>query len=60
MVVLKWRLIFGRFPKVQFGHFRQCIDSKKSPLVSGEDAKRVVEIILAAKKSARKGITVRV
>ena len=44
----------------QFGHFRQCIDSKKSPLVSGEDAKRVVEIILAAKKSARKGITVRV
>ena len=33
-------------------HFLACIKLKKSPMVSAEDGKRVVEIVLAIKKSA--------
>jgi predicted dehydrogenase len=32
-------------------HFLQCVADKTSPMVSGEDGARVLEIALAAKRS---------
>jgi predicted dehydrogenase len=40
-------------------HFLACIKTGEAPLVSGEDGRRVVEIVLAAKKAAAApGVTV--
>ncbi len=40
-------------------HFIKCISGEAIPLVSGETARRVLEIALAAKESAEKGIIIR-
>jgi len=39
-------------------HFVDCIVNDKTPMVTGEDGRRVIEIIMACYKSAEKGITV--
>lgn len=39
-------------------HFLQCISACQSPVVDGEDGRRVLEIALAADRSARTGRTV--
>jgi predicted dehydrogenase len=39
----------------QFKHFLACVGSGDTPLVTGEDGRRAVEIVLAAKRSAREG-----
>jgi len=39
----------------QFRHFIGCIEEGALPLVSGDDGKRVVELVLAAKRSAEQG-----
>ena len=36
-------------------HFFECIKGKTSPLISGEEAKKVLEVALAAKESATNG-----
>lgn len=36
-------------------HFLDCISGKSRPLVTGDEAKKVLEIVLAAKESAKKG-----
>ena len=36
-------------------HFLDCVKSGQSPMVAGEDGRRVLEIALAAKESARTG-----
>ena len=39
-------------------HFVDCVQNNKQPLVTGEDARIVMEIILAAYESARTGCRV--
>jgi predicted dehydrogenase len=39
-------------------HFVECIVNDKTPMVTGEDGKRVIEIIMACYKSAEKGTTI--
>jgi len=39
----------------QFRHFFNCINTHTEPIVSGNEARRVLEIILAAKRSAEEG-----
>jgi len=43
----------------QLVDFLECIETKGKPLVSGEDGKRAVEIVLAAKLSSEEGRTIR-
>jgi predicted dehydrogenase len=42
------------FPQ-EFAHFVDCVANNRTPLVTGEDGKAVLEIILAAYESARTG-----
>ena len=44
----------------QLAHFFQCVKGLATPLVSGERGRRVMELILAAKESAGRGVSVRV
>lgn len=41
-------------------HFLDCVKGNEKPLVAGEDGRRVVEIVLAAKRSAHEGRNVKV
>lgn len=41
--------------KAELKHFFDCIAHKQEPLISGKEGKRVVELILAAKRSAETG-----
>ena len=36
-------------------HFVDCVQNNKSPLVTGEDGKKVLEVLFAAYESARTG-----
>lgn len=49
----------GAVYRAQLRHFFDCVAEGKAPLVDGERAKRALEIILAAKKSAQEGRRVR-
>lgn len=56
-----------QYPEVAFpgpwgtacGHFVECLAQGKPPLVSGEDGKRALEVILATFKSSETGQTIR-
>ena len=39
-------------------HFVECIANDKTPMVTGEDGRRVIEILMACYKSAEKGTTI--
>jgi predicted dehydrogenase len=39
-------------------HFVDCIIHNKTPLITGTDAKKALEIALAATKSCQKGIPI--
>lgn len=41
--------------KAELEHFLNCVSNKQKPLISGEDGKRVIEMITAAKKSIEIG-----
>ncbi|MEA3346214.1 MAG: Gfo/Idh/MocA family oxidoreductase [Chloroflexota bacterium] len=41
------------------GHFAECVAQGKEPMVTGEDGKRALEIILATFKSSQTGQTIR-
>ncbi|MFB0500162.1 MAG: Gfo/Idh/MocA family protein [Candidatus Hadarchaeaceae archaeon] len=41
-------------------HFIRCVKGKEKPLVDGKNGKRILEIVLAAKKSAKSGKKVKV
>lgn len=41
-------------------HFFQCIDGSATPRVTGTDGKRTLQLVLAAKQSARKGMAVEI
>ncbi len=54
----RWRALFdgdqahrGEYFQEQFRHFLHCIETGGQPLVSGRDGRRVVEIVLAARRS---------
>ena len=56
-----------QYPKVTFpgpwgtacGHFVECLTQGKKPMVTGEDGKRALEVILATFKSSETGQTIR-
>ncbi|MBM3251616.1 MAG: Gfo/Idh/MocA family oxidoreductase [Candidatus Omnitrophica bacterium] len=48
------KLDINKMYKTEIKHFFDCIKTNKKPLISLEEAKRVIEIILAAKLSADK------
>lgn len=41
--------------KAELRHFFECIKTSKEPLISGNEGRRVVELIMAARLSAEKG-----
>lgn len=45
---------------LELTHFLDCVKKNKKPSVTGEDGRRVVEIVLAAKRSAHEGRNVEV
>lgn len=55
----EWRMIFCKSQQrdesylIQWQHFLACIRKQSSPLVSGEDGLRVVQIIEAAREAAK-------
>jgi len=51
---LHWPVMHGKLVgaiKLELEHFFDCISQNKSPLVSGEDGLRALEVVLAAEKS---------
>ena len=44
----------------EMGHFLACVRGERKPFADGRDAKRVLEIVLAAKRSAAEQRTIRI
>lgn len=57
-VVSSWQQRFKEAFINEMKHFIDCIINHKTPIVSGIDAKKALEIALAATKSCREGIPV--
>jgi predicted dehydrogenase len=56
-----WRELFRHQPlrddsyQAEWKHFISCIDEQRVPLITGEDGRRVLQIIQAARRSAESG-----